>query len=206
MYSNNSLGATGRSLCREDIEHVSSFDYKSFEYPYSDTGKYGGKGEYNQTNMDFPSIFKDELMVTVDGKAGTMYDLNEQNEPYITGTGTGNSIIAPQTNYNYLINSSYFTEHPIYVELFRYEPKSETNLSIYLLATRCINLGGDNIGFYFCNLANGRINGSTLYINGGIEATLKRAIRPVVEIDLSKVNVGFTGTGTENDAYSLTLK
>ena len=31
-------------------------------------------------------------------------------------------------------------------------------------------------------------------------------IRPVVEIDLTKVNVGQTGTGAENDGYSLTLK
>ena len=32
------------------------------------------------------------------------------------------------------------------------------------------------------------------------------AVRPVVEIDLTKVNVGVTGTGAENDGYSLTLK
>ena len=31
-------------------------------------------------------------------------------------------------------------------------------------------------------------------------------IRPIVEIDLTKVNVGLTGTGVESDGYSLTLK
>ena len=34
----------------------------------------------------------------------------------------------------------------------------------------------------------------------------KAALRPVVEIDLSKVNVGLTGDGGENTPYSIEAK
>ena len=46
----------------------------------------------------------------------------------------------------------------------------------------------------------------TSHLSHNFEKEADYAIRPIVEIDLTKVNVGVTGTGAENDAYSLTLK
>ena len=52
------------------------------------------------------------------------------------------------------------------------------------------------------------ISGGDLFnSNGGFgDVSQGRAIRPIVEIDLTKVNVGLTGDGSSSTPYSITAK
>lgn len=55
-------------------------------------------------------------------------------------------------------------------------------------------------------IENGNLKFNTLYNSVNQNESATNALRPVVEIDLSKVNVGATGDGTRDNAYSITAK
>ena len=207
MYSNSNWAA-GRSLNRADIESVSSYD------PYTYATQYG----VLQTDSDFrryPLMFAKEINGQVDGVSGSKYNAHEQNE-YIKGTYSRatNSIAVTQTYYNHeMLEEDFVNSNPTYLELFRYMPGSKNNINSYWLASREIEFRGLPMRFGINLVTNGKIAALHTFFNheygpGATSTTNqnKLGIRPVVKIDLTKVNVGLTGTGAENDGYSLTLK
>ena len=190
MYSNNSLGATGRSLKIEDIESVSSFKGTDA------TSSYGK--EYSPSNRYYPNIFAQEEGGAPNGTYGSL-GRSEQSS-YVTGNSSGNSSFKGKwTYYWYTMSSSYMNQK--YVDLFKCSPTS-------WLASRCVNYTSvdNDFGFGMFLVGGGYVNAYWLYYSLIYAGNYSFAVRPVVEIDLTKVNVGITGTGADGDGYSLTLK
>ena len=179
MYSNSSLGATGRSLKIEDIESVSSYSGAT-DQVYMSSWAY------------YPNIFSQESVE---------FGRSEQSS-YVTGYSEAGTLRGRETKYSYTMSSRYMNQK--YVTLFNCSPAS-------WLASRCISYDTNvYLCFYFSmfHVSGDYVGASNLYssyidISYGSASC---AVRPVVEIDLTKVNVGATGTGAENDGYSLTLK
>ena len=123
---------------------------------------------------------------------------------YLTGTSEGILSGSRQTYYTCVLLNRFMDT--IYLELFRYNAGTTTNLSeSYWLSTRCTRVN-TYLEYNICSLENGSINGTQLYASSGAGAGYAKAIRPVVEIDLSKASVGATGYGTAGDPYSITAK
>lgn len=59
--------------------------------------------------------------------------------------------------------------------------------------------------YLFC-VGNGELYGLSLYNATNVDFGSIEAIRPVIEIDLSNVNIGITGAGTNTDPYSITAR
>ena len=74
------------------------------------------------------------------------------------------------------------------------------------LASRCVNLNSNNANFNMFNVSGGTVNANNLYNSNDNDWSTSYAVRPVVEIDLSKANVGATGDGGSDTPYSITAK
>ena len=189
MYSNNSLGATGRSVNIEDIERCMTYD-KSTDSNYGQ--------EISPTNKRYPNIYKDEITGAPTGVYGTKYDLSDQDE-YVKDTSIGgDSFIGKWTYYKFKMSTTTMNKQ-IYVELFSSSPTS-------WVASRCVRMFSVMGAFHVFYVSNTTVDAFGVYDSVGNVGSDIYGIRPVVEIDLSKVNVGQTGTGEENDGYSLTQK
>ena len=185
MYSNNNLGATGRSLNIDDIENFST-------YSRADST------EYSPIYKDYPVIFEKELNGAPNGTYGTELDLSNQDE-YITGTATGNGNFKGKWTY-YSFEMSTTTMHAqSYIDLFN---SSTTTW----LASRCVNFSSSDTYFRIFYITNVTIDAHALYISNNYASVASNALRPVVEIDLSKVYVGETGSGADGDAYSIVAR
>ena len=205
MYSNSNLGATGRSLNIDDIEEVSS--YNGTEY----SDRYGTQG--TASNTSYPRIFEYEITGAPRGVYGTKYNLSEQDS-YVTGIGSGYPLIGIFTYYNYKMTSEYVS--PTYLELFVYNPGTTAYLDQdYWIASRCAQYFYGTSSFHFGmfyigeSMGNGGfLRGSRLYESDSTAGAVSfsYAIRPCVNIDLSKVNVGLTGDGSSGSPYSITAK
>ena len=187
MYSNSSLGATGRSLKIEDIESVSS---------------YGGASntEYSPSNRYYPNIFAQEAGGAPNGTYGSL-GRSEQSS-YVTGSSSGGiSFKGRETWYSYTMSSSYMNQK--YVTLFNCSPTS-------WLASRCVfydsSSAGYGFGFSMVFVSGGSVIAYNLYGSDDYGWSTRYAVRPVVEIDLSKANVGATGDGGSDTSYSITAK
>ncbi len=191
MYSNDSFGATGRSLNIDDIENVSSYDKTSD----SDYGR-----EYSPSNTYYPNIFADELTGSVNEIYGKDLDLSDQTK-YVTGTSHATTLKGKCTYYSYNMSTSYMTA--TYYSMF--VPENSTS---YWLASRCIHYASGNSRFYFSMfyVSGGTVDANDLYISYSRGDSYSCAVRPVVEINLSKVNIGLTGDGGENTPYSIEAK
>ena len=80
----------------------------------------------------------------------------------------------------------------VFLKLMTLEPSPTTNSRAYY---HLFYVNGDTVST------------STLCNSSGTNySTAEYAVRPVVEIDLSKVNVGLTGDGNADTAYSIEAK
>ena len=95
-----------------------------------------------------------------------------------------------------------------YVELYRYNPGTTMNMAqAYWLASRCVyHDSGGYFNFSMFSVSGGGVNAYYLYYSTNSTSVYSFAIRPVVEIDLSKVNVGLTGDGGRDTPYSIEKK
>ena len=186
MYSNSSLGATGRSLKIEDIESVSSFKGTDDDINYGQ--------EYNPSYKYYPNIFAQEAGGNVGSGYGTL-GRSEQSS-YVTGISETSTLKGIYTAYQYTMSNSYMKQ--IYVDLFSISTRN-------WLASRCVHLNSSSVFFYIFYVSGDTVYVDVLYDSNGHWSN-SYAIRPIVEIDLTKVNVGLTGTGADGDGYSLTLK
>ena len=202
MYSNSSLGVTGRSIKMEDIETLSKYNKKNSWY---DGIRYEEEVESSSSRDYYPKIFALEKTGAPGGKYGTKYGLSDQEE-YITGyTRTSSRLYGKLTYYTYTLSTSYLNENQL--EVLRYKPETTTNLSNYWIATRCASYddSDEELEFRIFCLLSGKVDAfwffDSYYNSNGSRSY---AIRPVVEIDLSKVRIGVTGDGTSNSPYSIT--
>ena len=184
MYSNSNLGAIGRSLNIDDIEAYSTYEGASLS-------------EYTPSNTYYPNIFALELTGSINGTYGSRYDLSEQ-EDYITGSAQASTLRGKLTYYTFTMSTSTMKSQ-IYVDLF----SSSTDT---WLASRCVNLGSGAAFFEMFYVNNSSVDTGWLYYSPNSNYRHSYAIRPVVEIDLSKVNVGLTGDGGADTPYSIEAK
>ena len=185
---------------------MSSYDKTTFT---SDGFKYGT--EYSATNRYYPNIYQYEITGAPSCTYGTLYDLSEQTA-YATGEGYTNSsgLRGKWTYYTCTLVTKFMDS--MYIELFRYQTGTTTDLTYpYWLASRCVPyedvIMGDR-SFYFCMffVSSGTVDARWLYDSNGNNDSASYAVRPVVEIDLSKASVGATGSGTSSDPYSIVAK
>ncbi len=193
MYSNSSLGATSRSLNIDDIEEISSYNKNS----YSD---YGDEWNMSSNYSNYPNMYENEMPGVLTG-----IGRSEQND-YITGTSKASTLKTMATYYTYVISTRYTTQ--IYLEMLYYQA---SNIDKYWLASRYVRCPGGYYAYFslFCvektTIGEGT-NGVYLYESGGQSSSRNYAIRPIVEIDLSNVTIGETGTGTRTSPYSIVAK
>ena len=144
MYSNDSLGATGRSIKMEDIERVSTYDkttYRGSNYRYGD--------ECDPLYTEYPNIFALEKTGAPNGTYGSKYDLSEQDE-YVTGESEGDWTMKGKYTYYKFTMSTSTMKNQIYVELFR----SDTE---HWVATRCMQYNDPASVFAYCMFSVERI-------------------------------------------------
>ena len=190
LYSNSKIGATGRNINIDDLEKYMLYDKNN--YP-------NYNNEYLPANTSYPLIFAEERTGAPNGTYGIKYGLSEQLE-YISGTANGNTEFKGKYTY-YTFKMSETTMQDKYIYLFN-------NSSPYWLASRCVAYYNDvdRFGFSMFYINGSTVNANNLYRPYNGESRASYGIRPIVEIDLTKVDFGVTGTGAENDGYSLTLK
>ena len=192
MYSNNNLGTIGRSLNIDDIE-------KNMTYNKNNYSNYNT--EYSTRNKYYPIIFAQEKTGAPNGIYGTRYGLSDQDE-YVTETSIGNESFKGKSTYYTFTMSTSTMKNQTYVDIYR------SSIQAWI-ASRCVSYNNSYsaLSFRMFFIDNGTVDGVIwLYDSYNYRNHYRYAIRPIVEIDLTKVNVGLTGTGAENDGYSLTLK
>ena len=90
-------------------------------------------------------------------------------------------------------------DNQTYVDLF-------SSSTAAWLASRCVSFNSGYAEFRICYVSGGTVDASYLYGSYNSNYSNSYAVRPVVEIDLSKVNVGLTGDGNADTPYSIEAK
>ena len=215
MYSNNSLGAIGRNLNLEDIEKESSFDKFSYVNPNNDQTYGDEETLFREENMaPGPMVSAYEETIATNGIKGE-YSLSEQEEYIVGGNEQLPGVFEDSQEQKGMISYYEFqitqdTMHqPIYAELFGADVD-------YWLSTRFYGNYGYGINYISDNTLN--LNSDFNILNpttynvffftllGQYTPAFTRSLRPVVEIDLSLVDVGLTGNGESENPYSIAPK
>ena len=189
MYSNSSLGATGRSLNIDDIE-----DYMT--YNKNSNSSYGR--EYSSSYRYYPKIFADEKTGAPNGTYGSKYGLSDQDS-YVTGTANGNGSFKGKFTYYTFAMSTSTMKNRTYVDLF-------SSSTAAWLASRCVDFRSNNATFRMFYVGGGTVDAFWLYDSDTRNYSHSYAVRPVVEINLSSVNLGATGDGAVDTPYSIEAK
>lgn len=220
-YSNKTLGGKARSLNIEDIENVISktspkkpTDYRPYVYskdsikeviPYTTKRQYMGKDV-----IHYPAIWKLEENSNIDGKIGTQLKRSEQQEFCIEQAEQASSYIEPIENawtYEIKDNSEIQFTNSKYRDLITGDGKT----GAYWLASRMSQINSNNFAEFGAFLADSsKISTYSLFRSNGDENlgyVYEREVRPVVEIDLTKVEIDTNTTGeSEATAYHIKLK
>ncbi len=187
MYSNSDW-AIGRSLNIDDIETYMTYNKNSYS-------NYGN--EYTPPNRFYPNIFASELTGSVNGTYGSKYGSSAQEE-YVTGYTEASTLRGKWTYYTFTMSTSTMNSQT-YVDLF-------SDSTRYWLASRCVNWESIRAEFRIFYVIDGIVDAHNLYRSNDYGGNTGYAVRPVVEIDLSKVNIGLTGDGSSSSPYSITVK
>ena len=194
MYSNNTLGATGRSLNIDDIEKYMSYD-KNSDPNY-------GKEFIVSSRTYYPLIFKDELTGAVDGTYGSKYGLSDQDSYILDSTQfvQASTLKGKSTYFRFTISANTM-KNATYADLLG---SSDT----YWLASRFVEYDSEDDYFSFCifSVSANVVAGPSLFTSFTGGSNSNYAIRPVVEIDLTKVNVGLSGDGSADTPFSIEAK
>ena len=195
MYSNSTLGATGRSLNIDYIEKYMTYDPKS-----DSTWGYGRVYNVDTGYTYYPKIFAQEKTGAPNGTYGTKYGQSEQTS-YVTGTARGNSSFEMTSTIFAFGMSTSTMKNQTYVDVLSCSTQA-------WLASRFASFGGRVVSYgMFTASSTISARGFCYSDNRNNDANdLVYPIRPIVEIDLSKVIIGATGDGSSNNPYSITAK
>ena len=183
MYSNSDW-ATGRSIKMEDITKHSSYSPQYETETMTDPGKY------------YPNILKDEKTAIIDGIEGKKYGESDQDTYITTGYSQASTLTVLYTADSFYLSQYVQTK---YLNLF--------NTGEYWIATRAKSAGPNGASWYMRCIKSGYLDCEFLFATYELAgADNKHAIRPVVEIDLTKVNVGLSGDGSSGSPYSIEVK
>ena len=160
---------------------------------------------------NYPNIYAQEKTGAPGGTYGSTLDLSEQTEP-VFGSSYSGTVKGRETYYTFQM-SERTMKNAIYVELF-------TSTTEDWIASRCMyyyftmgssffHWGLFSIEDYYPNYTlgtNNVIDARYLFLQISEEDEQSMAIRPIVEIDLTKANVGLTGDGSSGSPYSIEAK
>ena len=217
-YSNSKLATKGRSINIEDIENV--LDKAKWKPEnYSDTvndikiNTYSGLYKYTKTRY-YPYIYKFEKYANIDGQSkGNITRSNQPQEEseggYYIGSGFGGTqasseIEVMQTYWAEAQNLINAIDTKHYNILFYNGLNNEIN---YYIASRFVRTAVSREAYFGVQEIERRnVTGLNLYASGGGVLNVMRCVRPVVEIDLTKVKLDNSRSGeTVETAYTLNI-
>ena len=192
LYSNNTIGAVGRNINTKDIEKISKFNKTEYS---------NYKNEFSLSTTSYPNIFELETTGAPGGTYGNRYNIMHQDE-YITGNTSKTPLNGKQTYYTYEITPSYVDS--TYLQILRYKPGTTENYEGYWVSSRCAYSDNSNAYFRMFYISEGILNATDLYKSDLTSTNAVYALRPIIEIDRSKVTLGTSGDGSKYSPYTLT--
>jgi len=217
-YSNSKMAAVGRSLNIEDIEKVIDKDKWKPEN-YSDTingikfNTYSGLYNYDKTRY-YPYIYQFEKNAKIDGaKKGTIARSVQPSQNSDAGYYTGSAYSREQASSSIEVTQTYWAEAQNlltaidanhYKLLFYNGANSELN---FYLASRFVRTAVSREAYFGVQEVEKRnVSGLNLFGSNGGMLSVARSVRPVVEIDLTRVKLDNTKSGnTVETAYTLNV-
>ncbi len=193
-----------RSINQEDIDKVTNMttpEQRKAVYPSYNYGVSGANMVTAEDNRYYPTIYEQEPSKS----GGGSLERSKQSSwysGYVSGSSTGYV-----SCYEYNI-ANYATQELYNALLTNPQASSTTgtvNHTSYWIGSRCVYLGGLAL-FDIFRIDGGKLTANTLYTSGGSAVPRDNAVRPVVEIDLSKVTIVETEGGIEENTYSITKK
>ena len=203
LYSNNSLGATARSLTIEDIEKGMTDAGLEYVHSYSSSGvAWGETKTYTGSYTFYPNLYAQENGSGINTTV-TKTDGIGQSDSYYTSPTTetysqvgSNGLTVTQTYYSRsMSSSSSYYKNSTFFELIH-------GVSGYQwLASRYVSTNSANayFGLRFVNSSN--LGGNTLFISDNGTSSDYGYLRPVVSL---KSNIKLsTGDGSEGSPYEI---
>lgn len=191
LYSNNEIGAIGRSLNLEDIEKNMTEDALALRDEYGDDTAYGETKTYDESNIYIPDVYS-----RTDGE-------DESNPVYASATTdtlkTSSKLEAKQTFYGIAdLNEEHFENEEIYEMVFGDGIES-------WLATRGTDCQSDDFAsFAIMNVKNGIFAGITLLKSNGEAKSGTGYVRPVVTLS-ADVEISLDNEGTADDPREIIM-
>ena len=194
-YGNSSYGSAieVRSINQDDIDKVTNMTTDAQRKV-----AFGNYGNAYTSNKDCPNIYVQQTT--------NKLDRSEQSVWYSGISSSGNS--GKTTYYSYGITNNAIKT--VYDALLTNPTANSTsgidNHSAYWSASRCV-IGSSFPSFQLFAISNGNVEANMLYgiDNGSFNSPIS-ATRPMIEVDLTKIVIGATGSGTNTSPYSMALK
>ena len=196
LYKNTTYGATARNLNVNDVNSLMGYT--------PSVGK-----EYTPSSKYYPKIFQYETWGSINGSYTGSLGLSEQSSWY-SGGGQANTLKGKYTYYSYTL-SSYKALSTVQHALATGQANGteSTSHTTYWLTSRCVYYDSTYSCFYFrmFYVNNGSVGAYILCASTNSAWNKPSyALRPAIEIDLTKANIGETGTGESTDPYSIAVR
>ena len=133
--------------------------------------------------------------------------LSEQSSWY-SGSAQASELKGKYSFYYYTL-STYKGTNTVEHALATGQPNSagSTSHTGYWLASRCMKLDSTWFDFNMFYVSNDAVNAEFLYRSiGVVDSTGGYVLRPVIEIDLTRTNIGETGSGESTSPYSIAAR
>lgn len=202
-YSNGKIGAKGRSMNIEDIEKV--LDKTKWKpEDYSDTingiqfNTNMGIYRYDKTRY-YPYIYKFEKNANIDG-IESKSNISRSMQPIEDNQGgyyLGSTYSREQANSYIELTQSYWTEAQKLIDaidnvryrVLFYDSNVSNELNFYLASRFTRTAVSKEAYFGIQEIEKRNIAGLNLFFSNGNGTSVTRSVRPIVEVDLSKVKI-----------------
>ena len=202
LYSNSDFGATARSINELDVYNVSNYDKTTFSNQLY--GKYGDEAEpVTPTHTYYPNIFAQEISSNIDGQGFGKGLLNQSDQTNLVTGSTKATSLKWHSNYYQSTASVSSTYRSL---IFYKENTTSTALPNYFFASRCVLLSSNVPHFDVGYIRTNGVSWQTLYASDNVPSEQKFAIRPLVEIPLSKAKLAKPWNGDVSSGYVLMVK
>lgn len=200
LYSNNSLGATARSLTIEDIEKGMNEAGLEYVHSYEGTVAYGETKTFTGSYAYYPNLYAQENGSGINTTT-TKTDGIGQSDSYYTSPTTETysqasteGLTVTQTYYNRSMNNSYYknsTFHNLIHGVSKYQ----------WLASRCVKTGSPNAVFGLRYVNSSGLCGNYLFYSNYYTSYNFGCLRPVVSLK-SNIKLG-SGDGSSSSPYQI---
>ena len=200
LYSNSELGIIARSLDIKDIEDQMNETGKEAKNAYTNVIQYGKTKTYGNGSNQYPALYAKEngsgINTTTVKKDGIDVNADGYEVPTTAISNVANNgLTVTQTYYefNNTLNS-YFNDSRVYNMLFGTNP--------YWLASRYANCYSTYVGFGLRDVNGFILGGIMVYTSTNYTNNYDRALRPVVSIKTSQIQLC---TGDSADGADTTI-